>query len=158
MSSSEFRHYANVIIIIIIIINIICCFPTFPAGRTVALDDPECLFQLVAVSEQVKQTLSVVGTVAQVYNDISGRDTVVAVRCLEPACRHSFGTFIAFFCVRTYNNNNILLSFILKKLICFYCYHQQTEHAWTSSEPIYYTVTRSEIILHIKTIKHAVYS
>ena len=69
--------------------------PTFPADGAVALDDPECLFQLVAVSEQVKQTLSVVGTVAQVYNDISGRDTLVAVRSLEPACHSIYGTFIA---------------------------------------------------------------
>ena len=70
------------------IIIIIYCFLTFPADGAVALDDPECLFQLVAVSEQVKQTLSVVGTVAQVYGDIDGRYTSLAVRCLEPVYRH----------------------------------------------------------------------
>ena len=59
------------------------CF-TFPPNEAVALDDPECLLQLVAVCEQVKETLSVAGTVAQVDGDIGGRDTALAVRSREP--------------------------------------------------------------------------
>ena len=78
-------------------IIIIYCFLTFPADGAVALDDPECLFQLVAVSEQVKQTLSVVGTVAQVYGHIDGRYTSLAVRRLEPVYRHLYGTFVTRF-------------------------------------------------------------
>ena len=56
---------------------------TFPASGAVALDDPECLLQLVAVGEQVKETLSVVGTVAQVDGDFSGSNTLLAVRSGE---------------------------------------------------------------------------
>ena len=53
---------------------------TFPAGEAVALDDPECLLQLVAVGEQIKETLSVAGTVAQIYGDIGGCYSPLAVR------------------------------------------------------------------------------
>ena len=60
-------------------------FLTFPAGGAVALDDPECLLQLVAVGEQVKQTLSVAGTVAQVYGDFCGSNTSLAVRSGKPS-------------------------------------------------------------------------
>ena len=63
---------------------------TFPAGGAVALDDPECLLQLVAVGEQIKQTLSVAGTgtVAQVYGDLSGSNTSLAVRHRKPEYIH----------------------------------------------------------------------
>ena len=61
---------------------------TFPAGGAVALDDPECLLQLVAVGEQIKEALSVVGTVAQVYGDISGSNTSLAVRHRKPEYIH----------------------------------------------------------------------
>ena len=67
------------------IIDIICF--TFPSDGAVALDDPEYLLQLVAVGEQVKETLSVAGTVAQVDGDIGGRDTALAIGSQEPVIR-----------------------------------------------------------------------
>ena len=68
---------------IIMFLNVNMIFLTFPASGAVALDDPEWLLQLVAVGEQVKQTLSVAGTVAQVDGDFSGRYTALAVPGLE---------------------------------------------------------------------------
>ena len=64
-------------------ININRCL-TLPASGALALDDPEWLLQLVAVGEQVKQTLSVAGTVAQVYEDFCGSNTSIAVRSGKP--------------------------------------------------------------------------
>ena len=64
---------------------------TFPTSGAVALNDPECLLQLVAFGEQVKQTLSVAGTVAQVDGDIGGCYTSLAVRRRKPEHTHVDG-------------------------------------------------------------------
>ena len=66
------------------IVCICYLYVTLPAGGAVALDDPECLLQLVAVGEKVKQTFPVAGTVAQVDGDFSGCCTSLAVRCRKP--------------------------------------------------------------------------
>ena len=57
---------------------------TFPSGRTEALDNPECLLQLVAMGQQIKDTSSMPGTVTHIYVYVGSRNSAFSVGGRKP--------------------------------------------------------------------------